>query len=357
MSAIVPKTSSAAVVNAGTVTCAYPAGSAPGDFVLVAAVLNGGDKTLTPPANLTQVFADRDGALSSDGWLYIWKRQLVSGDFDGSGNIAAATFTASAATKIAVVMYGFTGVDQTTPIGTIATPIKHATAVAQTDFPAINYTAGQEVMLLSAFIASTLGSWGSPPSGYSLFRTQYTQAASQLTWLRLQPTPTASGTSAAQTMTNTLTGKGLGVALVMNPASNVAPTANAGPDQAALGGQTLTMGATGSDVDAGDTLTGAWTQTGGTGRVRFADVTSPTTQVVMPAGPDVVTLRWTETDSHGATAYDEMQVTVNAAPLVRTDLAGDVTAPANTDRVQLLVRVLDAEQGELHYVDDVDVVQ
>ena len=57
------------------------------------------------------------------------------------------------------------------------------------------------------------------------------------------------------------------VSITVNPPANSAPTANAGADQTAVASAaTVTLDGSGStDPDTGDTLTYAWTKTGGAG--------------------------------------------------------------------------------------------
>ena len=65
---------------------------------------------------------------------------------------------------------------------------------------------------------------------------------------------------------------------------NEAPSANAGEDQEEIeAGSTVTLSGTGTDPDAGDTLTYTWSQTGGT-NVTLSTVSAATTTFTAPVG-------------------------------------------------------------------------
>ena len=97
---------------------------------------------------------------------------------------------------------------------------------------------------------------------------------------------------------------------------NEAPVADAGPDQEDIeGGATVTLSGTGDDPDAGDTLSYAWTQTGGT-TVTLSAATAATTTFKAPEELSAdETLRFTlrVTDGGSLFAEDEVAVTVEAS--------------------------------------------
>ena len=99
--------------------------------------------------------------------------------------------------------------------------------------------------------------------------------------------------------------------------ANDAPTANAGADQTGIApGATVTLSGQGSDPDAGDTLTYAWTQTGGTGGA-LTDASAATATFNVPAAvTEATTLTFTlrVTDQHGLSHEDSVMVTVTVAP-------------------------------------------
>ena len=97
---------------------------------------------------------------------------------------------------------------------------------------------------------------------------------------------------------------------------NEAPEADAGPDQAGIaGGATVTLTGTGTDPDAGDTLSYAWTQTAGT-TVTLSAPAAASTTFTAPAGLTAdETLRFTlrVSDAAGLSAEDTVDVTVVAS--------------------------------------------
>ena len=99
--------------------------------------------------------------------------------------------------------------------------------------------------------------------------------------------------------------------------ANDAPTANAGADQTGIApGATVTLSGQGSDPDAGDTLTYAWTQTGSdVGTLTDASAAAATFTVpaaVTEATTFTFTLRVTDAD--GLFHEDTVMVTVTLAP-------------------------------------------
>ena len=82
------------------------------------------------------------------------------------------------------------------------------------------------------------------------------------------------------------------------------------------GGATVTLSGSGSDPDAGDSLTYAWSQTGGT-NVTLASASSATATFAAPSGlqaDETLTFRLRVTDGGDLSAEDEISVTVLAAP-------------------------------------------
>ena len=98
---------------------------------------------------------------------------------------------------------------------------------------------------------------------------------------------------------------------------NEAPEAEAGVDQANVeGGATVTLSGSGSDPDAGDTLSYAWTQTGGTA-VTLSGGDAATATFDAPTGlavDETLTFRLRATDAGGLYGEDSTSVGVEAAP-------------------------------------------
>ena len=98
---------------------------------------------------------------------------------------------------------------------------------------------------------------------------------------------------------------------------NEAPTADAGADRQDIEqGATVTLAGSGSDPDADDTLTYAWTQTGGTD-VTLSDATAPAPSFTAPAGlteDATLTFSLKVTDKAGLYHEDAVSVRVKARP-------------------------------------------
>ena len=122
--------------------------------------------------------------------------------------------------------------------------------------------------------------------------------------------------------------------------ANDAPTANAGADQTGIAPDaTVTLSGSGSDPDAGDTLSYAWTQTGEP-MVELTDANAATTTFTAPAAlttATTLTFRLRVTDAGGL--YDDDTVTVTggqaAQPPVITG-ATSLTAAENQTAVATL---------------------
>lgn len=101
------------------------------------------------------------------------------------------------------------------------------------------------------------------------------------------------------------------VTVTVNPAANQSPTANAGPDQSVEGNTTVTLSGSGSDSD-GTIAAYAWTQTGGAAvTLTGADTSGPSFTAPVLTSTQPFTFQLTVTDNEGATATDEVTVTVH----------------------------------------------
>ena len=96
---------------------------------------------------------------------------------------------------------------------------------------------------------------------------------------------------------------------------NEAPTANAGPNQFAVRpGQAVTLSGSGSDPDAGGTLSYAWTQTGSQVGTLTDDNTATATFTAPAAVTQATTLTFTLRVTDAASLYGEDTVTVTVVP-------------------------------------------
>ena len=112
---------------------------------------------------------------------------------------------------------------------------------------------------------------------------------------------------------------------------NEAPTADAGNDQQDVAqGATVTLAATGTDPDAGDTLTYAWAQTSGDNATLSATGTATVTFDAPTGLTEDATLVFTltVTDTGGLSYRDGVSITVVAQSSEPTALPGDATLSA-----------------------------
>jgi hypothetical protein len=138
--------------------------------------------------------------------------------------------------------------------------------------------------------------------------------------------------------------------------TNTTPVVNAGTDTTAVGGTSVTLtGASVTDATVGDTLTYVWTrQSGPTISGLTNDTTlSPTFTVQNTTGSLV--MRLTATDSHGASAFDDVTVAVTAStpqPVsIPTQVVGQIVLPNSAASVRVVAVIQNSGgSGEVHYV-------
>jgi hypothetical protein len=92
---------------------------------------------------------------------------------------------------------------------------------------------------------------------------------------------------------------------------NTAPTANAGPDQTVASGAAVSLNGTGSTDPENDTLTYAWTQTGGPA-VTLTGANTATPSFTAPAGPATLTFELEVCDTEPLCDTDSVTVNVQA---------------------------------------------
>lgn len=123
------------------------------------------------------------------------------------------------------------------------------------------------------------------------------------------------------------------VKVIVN-AANLAPTANAGAAKTiTLPTNTATLNGSGSDPD-GTISTYAWTQVSGPDAATLTNANTANLTVVVPVN-GIYTFRLTVTDNDNSTAYDDVQLTVNAAavnqpPTANAGANKTITLPVNT---------------------------
>jgi len=95
---------------------------------------------------------------------------------------------------------------------------------------------------------------------------------------------------------------------LVNPPPNQNPTANAGPDQTVASAARVTLSGSGSDPD-GSIASFAWAQTSGT-TVTLSSASAQNPTFTAPATTSTLGFRLTVTDNSGATAIDDVLITV-----------------------------------------------
>ena len=116
---------------------------------------------------------------------------------------------------------------------------------------------------------------------------------------------------------------------------NEPPTANAGQDQSVDAGTSVTLHGSGSDQDAGDTLTYIWTQTGGT-VVALSDAAASSLTFTAPdevSGAIALTFTLRITDAGGLHDEDAVTVTVHEVVPPEATVPPVATVTADTGAV------------------------
>ena len=303
----------------------------------------GSDITLTLPINSTILAGsgnDPDGTIVS----YAWSR--VSGP---------TTFTlvnaGAASTGLNSLVQGTYVFRLTVTDNSGATATDNVTITVNAATPPLNQAptanAGSDITLIlpinatiltgSGFdpdgtIVSYAWSWVSGPASYALVNAN--AAATGLNGLvqgtyvfRLTVTDN-SGATATDNVTVTV-----------NASANQAPTANAGADiTITLPVNTTTLYGSGADPD-GTIVSYAWSWISGPAGYTLANTSSATTGLYNLVQGTYV-FRLTVTDNRGATATDNVMVTVNAAvptgnipPTARTENDITITLPVNTTQL------------------------
>ncbi len=296
----------------------------------------GSDVTITLPTNSTSLNGslsnDPDGTISTYAWV------KISGPT--SGTITNASSAIATATSLVQGVYKFqltvTDNSGATDKDTMQVTVNPAANVAP------NANAGLDIVItLPANSVSLSGTGSNDPDGtistYAWVKilgpvagTITTPAAAQTTvtgltqgtyWFQLTVTDNSGATDKDT------------VQVLVNPAPNQAPTANAGTDKTiTLPTNSTTLTGSGTDVD-GTIASYAWLKISGPTSGTIVTANAATTNVINLV-QGVYKFQLTVTDNNGATGRDTVQVTVNPAPNVPpTANAGTdktITLPTNT---------------------------
>lgn len=274
----------------------------------------GSDITITLPANSTTLVgsgSDADGTVISFAWTRVTGPGTVT---FGSANAAITTVTGLSQ---GVHVFKITVTDNAGATGTDSVTVTVNAAPNQP--PTAN--AGSDITITLPVNSTTLSGSGTDADG----------TITSYSWTRLNGPGTYTLGSANAAIT-TVTGLSQGthiftltvtdnsgatatdnVTVIVNPALNQPPTANAGSDITI----TLPVNSTtliGSGTDADGTITSySWTRMSGSGTYSLGTPNAATTTVSgLSLGSHV--FRLTVTDNNGATAIDNVTVTVIAAP-------------------------------------------
>lgn len=338
--------------NVTTLSCTFPTGTTTGDVIVAMVSIQGSITVSTAPTGWTALTGSpfSSGSVSSDAKMYAYYRVMAPGD-----STTTATWTYSATTKNSIIMMTYSGVSNTTPVANVASQILNPAGTTIT-FPSVSILAGQVPLLLGSITGASVSTYSGVPAGYTLERTQLTNAGAQSVVLDAGAA-VANGSTGVQTLTSSVSSKNVGVSMVLVSAANTPPTASAGYPQTVYAGAQVTLDASGSsDLDS-DALTYAWTQLSGTGTPTLSSATAAQPTFTAPPGPDSLVFQVAVTDTHSATSTATVTITVTAVPYVPKQLSGYVMAPAGTVQAQLIVKVQGANQGEQHLFGDLEILQ
>ena len=134
-------------------------------------------------------------------------------------------------------------------------------------------------------------------------------------------------------------GKDAGAAYIFDLETSTLPVADAGPDQTAVAGQTVTLDGTGSTGDG--PLSFAWTLTGAA--LSDADAAMPS---FCASAPGAYVAELAVTDAAGATASDAVTVTALSASDALGALVGDVLATDGLSRGQARLLVAELKKAQ-----------
>ena len=133
------------------------------------------------------------------------------------------------------------------------------------------------------------------------------------------------------------------------PPPNTAPTASAGDDQTVPEGDTVTLNATASDPDTGDTLTYLWTSDRPGLPISGSGTLTPSFTAPQVDTDTAITLTLSVTDSHNATTADTVTITITDVPppnTAPTASAGDDQTIPEGDTVTLTGTASDPDTGD-----------
>jgi len=295
----------------------------------------GTDRTITLPTNslnITGSGSDPDGSIAS----YLWTKV--------SGPTATMTGTTTVTLSLSNLLQGTYVFRLTVTDNLGATGSDEVTVVVNpvtvNQAPTAN-TGGNKTITLPTNTV-TLNGWGSDADGWVttyLWEKVSGPATGTLTNFNtasLTLSNLVGGVYVVQlTVTDNLGATGSSQATVtVNGGSNQSPIANAGSNiTLTLPTNSTNIVGSGSDPD-GSIASYTWTQVSGPNTATLTNSSSPTV-TVSNLIQGTYTFRLTITDNNGATAFDDVQVIVNAAPVNNSPVSNagldqSITLPVNS---------------------------
>jgi hypothetical protein len=271
----------------------------------------GTDKTITLPANslsLTGTASDADGTVAS----YLWTKVSGSGGTIASANSATTNITGLTAGSYVFSLkatdnQGATATDNVTVTVNSGTTNQPPTVNAGTDktitLPtnsvSLTGTASDPNGSVASYLWTKVSGFGGYISSPNSATTNITNLTAGSYVFSLQATDNQGATATDN------------VTVTVNSATNQPPTVNAGTDKTiTLPVNSVSLAGTASDPN-GTIASYLWTKVSGSGGT-IASANSATTNITgLTAGSYVFSLK--ATDNQGATATDNVSVTVNAA--------------------------------------------
>jgi hypothetical protein len=307
---------------------------------------SGGGNNVAPVANAGPAQTVNAGAAvtlngtastDSDGTVatYTWTQTAGTTVGLSSATVSQPTFTAPNVITATTFTFSLVVTDNRGAVSPAATVNITVNALANT-LPTANAGAAQTV---TAGTVVTLNGTASADSDGTIASYAWTQTAGTAAPLSSntasQPTFTAPAVATATTLTFSLivtdnrggASAASTVNITVNPAANVAPIANAGPNQTIGSGATVTLNGTASSDPGGSIASYAWTQTVGTAvTLSSATASQPTFTAPTVATATTFTFSLVVTDNLGATsAADTVDITVNPPVVGNVNVTGNVT--------------------------------
>ena len=265
------------------------------------------------------VTLDGTGSTDSDGTIASYAWTAPAGITLSDASSATPTFTAP--TGSATLTFSLTVTDND---GAVSAPDEVVVTVVGNLAPTAN--AGPDQTVNEGDLV-TLDGTGSTDSDGTIASYAWTAPAGITLSDASSATPTFTAPTGSATLTFSLTVTDNDGAVsapdevVVTVVGNLAPTANAGPDQTVACGALVNLDGTGSTDSDGTIASYAWTQTGGTS-VTLTGADTATPSFTAPTALASLTFELMVTDNDGAPDTDTVVISVQACPMI--DAAGEV---------------------------------